>query len=176
MRLQTLLVPTAIALMALPAGGQEPASATAAFLDIEGAEIGTVTLSQTEAGVSIAGNLTEIAVGDHGFHFHETGNCDASTAFESAGKHFNPTAHEHGIENPAGPHAGDLPNVTAAQDGSVSVDLTTELISLIEGDTAYVFDGDGTSLVLHADPDDMQTDPSGNSGDRIACAVIEAAP
>jgi Cu-Zn family superoxide dismutase len=78
------------------------------------------------------------------------------------------------MENPEGPHAGDLMNITAGEDGTVAVELTTDMISLAEGDDpASVFDDDGTALVVHADPDDMVTDPSGNSGDRIACAVIE---
>ena len=78
------------------------------------------------------------------------------------------------MENPEGPHAGDLPNVTAADDGSVTVDLTTDMISVTAGDPAYVFDADGSALVIHAGPDDNVTDPAGNSGDRLACAVIEA--
>lgn len=133
-------------------------------------------MNQGEDGVTIVGNLTGIPAGEHGFHFHAVGDCDAAAAFESAGDHFNPAAHQHGLKNPEGPHAGDLPNVAAAEDGSVAINLTTDLISLTEGDPAYVFDTDGTALMLHADPDDMKTDPSGNSGDRIACAVVVEAP
>lgn len=162
---------TALALIA-PAMAQESAMAT--FMDTEGMEIGSVTLTQGEGSVSMTGELTGVSPGDHGFHFHETGDCDGASGFESAGSHFNPTSHQHGLENPEGPHAGDLPNVTAGDDGTVAVDLTTDMISLTEGDPAYVFDADGTALVLHAGPDDQVTDPSGNSGDRIACAVIEA--
>jgi Cu-Zn family superoxide dismutase len=164
---------TALALI-IPAVAQEPATAQATFMTTDGAEAGSVTLSQGEGGVTISGMLEGMTPGDHGFHFHETGNCDGATKFESAGKHFNPTEHKHGTENPEGPHAGDLPNVTADDTGMVMVELTTGLISLTEGDPAYVFDADGTALVIHAAPDDNVTDPSGNSGDRIACAVIEA--
>jgi superoxide dismutase, Cu-Zn family len=159
----------------LPAAAQDQAGATATFMNAEGAELGVVTLTQGEGSVSISGELTGVPAGEHGFHFHQTGDCDAATMFESAGSHFNPTEHQHGLENPEGPHAGDLPNVTATEAGTVTVDLSTDMISLTEGDPAYVFDDDGTALVLHADADDNVTDPSGNSGDRIACAVIEAA-
>lgn len=171
MKITTLLAPAAILFLAAPAYSQE---AIASFIDSQGAEIGSVTLTHGDGGVTIEGELTGVAAGEHGFHFHAVGDCDPASAFESAGDHFNPTDHQHGLENPQGPHAGDLPNVTAAEDGIVAIDLTTDMISLTEGDPAYVFDADGTALVVHADPDDMVTDPAGNSGDRIACAVIEA--
>jgi Cu-Zn family superoxide dismutase len=158
----------------LPAVGQDQAGATATFINAEGAEVGAVTLTQGESGVTLDGELTGITPGEHGFHFHQTGDCDATTQFESAGAHFNPTDHQHGLENPEGPHAGDLPNVTATEAGIVDVELTSDSISLTEGDPAYVFDDDGTALVIHADADDNVTDPSGNSGDRVACAVVEA--
>lgn len=159
----------------LPAIAQDQASATATFMNADGTEIGVVTLTQGESGVSLSGELSGVEPGEHGFHFHQTGDCDASANFESAGSHFNPTDHQHGLENPEGPHAGDLPNVTADAAGNVTLDLSTDTVSLEEGDPAYVFDEDGTALVLHANADDYVTDPSGNSGDRIACAVIEAA-
>lgn len=166
---------TTLALI-LPTMAQDSATAIANFMSTDGTEIGSVTLTQGDGTVTVSGELTGITPGQHGFHFHQTGDCDGAGGFESAGSHFNPTDHQHGLENPEGPHAGDLPNVTAAEDGTVAVDLTTDLISLAEGDPAYVFDDDGTALVIHADADDNMTDPSGNSGDRIGCAVIEAAP
>ena len=174
MKTTILLTSAAILLLAIPASAQEAGSANATFIDVEGTNIGSVTLTQGDDGVAITGGLSGIAAGEHGFHFHAVGDCDPAGAFESAGGHFNPTEHQHGTENPEGPHAGDLPNVTAAADDTVAVDLSSNLISLTEGDPAYVFDADGTALMIHADPDDMKTDPSGNSGDRIACAVIEA--
>ena len=171
----TILLSSALALaLVLPAMAQENGTAMATFTDTAGTEVGSVTLTQGDDGVTISGMLEGMEPGEHGFHFHETGNCDGADKFESAGKHFNPTDHKHGMENPDGPHAGDLPNVTAAADGTVAVNLTTDTISLIEGDPAYVFDADGTALVIHAGPDDNVTDPAGNSGDRVACAVIEA--
>ena len=165
--------------LSLPAVAQDavvPApGAIARFMDASGQSVGDVTLTQTATGVNISGQLTGMTPGDHGFHFHETGSCDGATKFESAGGHFNPTEHKHGLDNPDGPHAGDLPNVTAAADGTTPVELDTNLLSLTEGQPGYVFDTDGTALVIHAGPDDYKTDPAGNSGDRIACAVIEPA-
>ena len=171
-----IIAASALALsFALPAAAQD-GSAIARFMDASGQAVGDVTLTQTTTGVNVAGQLTGMTPGEHGFHFHETGNCDSATGFESAGGHFNPTDHKHGLENPAGPHAGDLPNVMAADDGTVAVELDTDLISLNESDPGYVFDANGTALVIHAGPDDNKTDPAGNSGDRVACAVIEADP
>jgi Cu-Zn family superoxide dismutase len=164
---------TALALT-IPAVAQQPATATATFMDASGAQVGSVTLTQGDGSVTLAGDITGQTPGQHGFHFHQVGDCDGASGFESAGGHFNPTDHQHGLENPEGPHAGDLPNVTAGDDGAVAVDLTTDLISLTEGEPGYVFDEDGTALVIHAAADDNVTDPSGNSGDRVACAVIEA--
>jgi Cu-Zn family superoxide dismutase len=166
---------TALALI-VPALAQDAGTAQATFITADGTEAGSVTLTQGDGEVTISGMLEGVAPGEHGFHFHETGDCDGATKFESAGKHFNPTEHKHGLENPEGPHAGDLPNVTADDTGMVMIDVASDRISLVEGDPAYIFDADGTALVLHAAPDDNATDPSGNSGDRVACAVIEATP
>jgi Cu-Zn family superoxide dismutase len=175
MKMKLLLIPAATLFCTAQVAAQEPPAAMATFIDAEGASVGSVTLTQSDNTVTIAGELTGIPAGEHGFHFHMTGECDPAVAFESAGEHFNPTDHQHGMENPEGPHAGDLMNITAGEDGTVAVELTTDMISLTESDDdpASVFDEDGTALVVHADPDDMVTDPSGNSGDRIACAVIE---
>ena len=173
--MQKMALSSALALaLVLPALAPDETSASANFVNAEGLEIGNATLTQGEDGVSITGELTGVAPGEHGFHFHQVGDCDATSQFESAGSHFNPTGHKHGLENPEGPHAGDLPNVTASEAGTVTLDLSTDTVSLVEGDEAYVFDEDGTALVLHANADDHRTDPSGNSGDRIACGVIEA--
>lgn len=159
-----------------PAATQSvPPGAVGTFIDLEGQEVGTATLTATDNGVAITAEITGMTPGEHGFHFHETGDCDPTTAFESAGAHFNPEGHQHGLDNPEGAHAGDLPNVTATDDGIATIDLRTPSVSLVEGEPGYVFDEDGTALVFHAEPDDQMTDPSGESGDRLACAVIEAA-
>lgn len=145
--------------------------ARAVMRDAQGAEIGTVTIMQEGSSVRLTGDLTSLPVGEHGFHFHETGTCEAPE-FESAGEHFNPTSASHGTEHPQGPHAGDIPNITGA-DGSTSVDQSNSMVTLMEGQPNSLFDADGTALVIHADPDDYETQPSGNSGARIACGVIE---
>jgi len=163
-------------LSALPGHAQDSAAAAGTFIDASGTELGSVTLTQGDGAVSVIGDVMGIAPGEHGFHFHQTGDCDSSTAFESAGAHFNPNGHQHGLENPQGPHAGDLLNITASDQGMAMIDVSTDTMSLWQDDPAYIFDADGTALVIHAAPDDQSSDPSGNSGDRIACAVIEAAP
>lgn len=163
------LISAALALLAMPALAQD-GGATAVMMDQSGTNLGTLTLTEMDGGLHITGELTGIANGEHGFHIHETGTCDAASKFESAGAHFEPADHQHGKDNPQGPHAGDLLNVTADDDGKVAVDLQTTTVTL-----AQLLDEDGSALVLHADPDDYKTDPSGNSGDRFACGVIEGA-
>jgi superoxide dismutase, Cu-Zn family len=155
----------------LPSAAQD-ASATATLVDQSGATLGTLTLMDMDGGIHISGDLTGVPNGDHGFHIHETGICDASGKFESAGAHFNPLSNQHGTENPQGPHAGDLMNVTADDDGNAAVDLHSAGATIAAGDTG-INDADGAAIVLHADPDDYKTDPSGNSGDRFACGVVE---
>jgi Cu-Zn family superoxide dismutase len=112
--------------------------------------------------------------GLHGFHIHAVGKCDPPD-FSSAGQHFNPTGKQHGALNPAGSHAGDLPNLNVGPDGVGRLETTTEQITLGTGPTS-VWDADGSALVLHAAPDDFKTDPTGNAGARIACGVITKAP
>ena len=161
-----------IALPAMAQGG----AATAVVIDQSDATIGTLTLMDMDGGIQVSGELKGVPNGDHGFHIHETGVCDAAGKFESAGAHFNPEGKQHGAENLEGPHAGDLMNVTADDNGNATVDLHNMGATIADGD-ASIRDADGAAIVLHADPDDYKTDPSGNSGDRIACGVIEfAAP
>ncbi len=170
----------AFAALAVPALAQDATSGNAAgakaeVMDLDGKSLGTLELATMGSGVHITGTLAGLPGGDHGIHIHTTGDCDAAGKFESAGPHFNPTDHKHGSENPEGPHAGDLPNLSVPPEGAgVIVDLTAESVTLGEGDNS-LFDADGSAIVIHADPDDYRSDPSGNSGDRIACGVIEAA-
>ena len=103
-----------------------------------------------------------LAPGVHGIHLHAVGRCEGPD-FKSAGPHWNPAGKQHGHDNPLGAHLGDLPNLTVGADGRGTASFS------VQGDIA---DADGTSLVIHAKPDDYKTDPSGNSGDRIACAVL----
>lgn len=164
----------AFTVLALPALAQDAGTATAEIKDLDGKTLGTLDLMDMDGGVHISGELMGLPAGDHGIHIHEKGVCDAAGKFESAGGHFNPTAHKHGKDNPEGPHAGDLPNLTVAPEGAGAlVDLADDTVTLAAGENSLL-DADGSAIVIHADPDDYKTDPSGNSGDRIACGVIEA--
>lgn len=147
--------------------------AAAVLLDSEGNTVGDASFTETDEGVEIQVTLREFmaaADGEHGLHIHTTGACTPD--FSAAGGHFNPTGAEHGLENPNGPHAGDLPNLTVDADGNAMYQELNTIITLEEGETALM-DADGSALVIHAGTDDMMTDPSGESGDRIACGVIE---
>ncbi|MCY7271142.1 MAG: superoxide dismutase family protein [Sphingomonas bacterium] len=154
--------------------GNAIAGAPAAFFFKSGAaaELGTVTVSEDPAGLMLNLSATGMPAGVHGIHLHETGLCDGPK-FESAGKHWNPAGKQHGRDNPAGAHAGDLANLTIAADGSAKVSIPIAGAMIASG-AMMLADADGTALVVHAKPDDYKTDPSGDSGDRIACAVLAA--
>lgn len=132
-----------------------------------GRPIGTVRAWQTAGGVTFRVEASGLPHGIHGIHVHGIGRCDPPN-FASAGPHWNPLAKMHGLNNPLGPHAGDLPNVEVAANGVLGATLV-----LANASMASLVDADGASLVIHAQPDDYKTDPSGNSGARIACAVIQ---
>lgn len=137
-----------------------------------GASLGTLALQQSGGGVRITGTLTGLPGGRaHGIHFHQVGRCDPPD-FTSAGAHLNPTGALHGLDNPLGPHAGDLPNISTNATGQATLDLTTTRVTLDATGPRGLFGGDGTALVLHMNADDQRSDPSGNSGDRIACGVV----
>lgn len=114
-------------------------------------------------------NLTE---GKYGVHVHETGVCDADSAFDTAGGHFNPTMSEHGDINADPSHAGDLGNLEVDEEGSFEHEVLAEGLTMLPGDSASLADDDGSAVIIHAGEDDLETDPSGESGDRWACAVI----
>ncbi len=125
-----------------------------------------------------AGNLVRLRISVHGFtpgihgvHLHQTGRCDAP-GFESAGPHWNPTGHAHGRLNPHGPHLGDLPNLQVAANGSGRIAFSVPVPAGTAAGANPLLDADGTAIVIHAAPDDLRTDPSGNSGARIACGVL----
>jgi superoxide dismutase, Cu-Zn family len=152
-------------------GATAGAEMSAQLIDRQGQPIGTVRLSEAGQGVQVAIEARNLPAGQRGIHFHETGRCDPPS-FESAGSHFAPQGRQHGLENPQGPHAGDMENLNVGQDGTVNTTITTQLVTLRQGQPNSLVDGDGTALVIHAEQDDQRTDPSGNSGDRIACAMI----
>lgn len=144
-------------------------TATAALRTAAGADVGTVTATEMAGGIQLKIDARGMPAGMHGAHVHTTGRCDAPD-FTTAGGHWNPTAKQHGTSNPAGPHAGDAPNLTIGADGSGAV-----TIMLPAGTMDGLLDADGSAFVIHAGADDYKTDPSGNSGGRIACGVFAAA-
>ncbi len=149
---------------------KEPLSAGAALKDKDGKDVGAATLIQTDDGVRIAVTVYRLPPGTHGLHVHDVGLCTPPD-FSSAGVHFNPGGKQHGRLNPAGPHAGDLPNLVVAASGEGGIDITTRGVTLGPAPTSLLGDR-GTSIVVHATADDEKTDPTGNSGGRIACGVI----
>jgi len=151
-------------------------SATANLTTASGAAAGTVRLRQAAGGmVTVDVNAAGLTPGAHGIHFHEVGLCDGAGAFASAGAHYNPLSKEHGLERPAGPHAGDAPNLVAGTDGNATLSFTTDRVTLTSGGTS-LFDANGSAVVVHAAPDDQVTQPSGNSGARVACGVVQLTP
>ncbi len=146
-------------------------SARADVVDASGAGIGAVILTGSADGVELNGALIGLPPGEHGFHIHETGSCEPPIS-ESAGSHYAPGGNPHGFDASGGPHAGDMRNLVVADDSTATVDQTNERVSL-EGGDAELLDDDGSALVIHAGPDDYSSQPSGGSGDPIACGVIE---
>ncbi len=154
------------------------ASATASIRNAAGEERGTAQIWQDRDNVThVDVQVSGLPPGPHAIHFHAAGVCDASgaTPFASAGSHYNPLGRQHGLDNAAGPHAGDAPNFTVAADGTGRATLTTDRVSLTEGSTT-LFDTDGTAIVIHAAADDQISQPAGNAGARIACGVVQRAP
>lgn len=145
-------------------------SRTVSFVNAQGQPAGTATLTTVEGGIFISAQLRNLPEGTHGFHVHQTGSCQAPS-FESAGGHLNPTSREHGFLNPRGEHAGDLPNITIRSDGTAAADAVARGLVLGSGANGLL-DDDGSALVVHAGVDDYRTEPSGNSGPRIACAIV----
>lgn len=154
--------------------GAGSASARAELRDTAGTVVGTATLADMGGGVHLELTVEGLTPGEHGVHIHAVGQCDPAgeTPFSSAGGHFNPDSAQHGLENPQGPHAGDLPNMTVGADGRGTLTAMAEGFTIADGERT-LFDADGAAIVVHADPDDMRSDPAGNAGSRVACGVIE---
>jgi Cu-Zn family superoxide dismutase len=163
---------TATVLLTLSAcAGVEPAapSATAAIADAAGRPVARATVRPAPGGLAVHVEAAGLAPGTYGVHLHAVGRCEAP-AFASAGGHWNPAGRQHGRDNPAGPHMGDLPNLAVAADGRGAIDFTVPGAAF-EGPSPLL-DADGAAVVVHAQADDYRTDPSGNSGARIACGVL----
>ena len=141
--------------------------ATAVLMDPDGKEVGKVTLTAVPTGVLLDADLTALPPGDHAFHIHEFGKCDAPD-FKSAGGHFNPEEDEHGLMNQAGPHGGDMPNIHVPENGKLRIGVLNQMVNLSRG----LLDKDGSAIVIHEGADDYKTDPAGHAGARIACGVI----
>ena len=174
----------AAALLAMGGGGavtvhamssgptQRLPAAESALADAQGVSKGTLDIVQDKDGLRLTLRATGIAPGPHGVHIHMVGKCDGPD-FASAGAHWNPLSRQHGPQNAAGAHLGDLPNIEIGADGTGMVSYT--LAASLDRGAHPLLDADGAAIVIHAGPDDMKTDPSGNSGGRIACGVITKA-
>lgn len=158
---------------ALPITAAAQKSAHADLVNAQGAKVGSAKITSTANGVKIAVKVSQLTPGEHGIHIHTVGKCEGP-AFTSAGGHFNPTSAHHGAHNTQDPHPhlGDLDNLNVGKNGKGNATFTISGITLGEGANSLFHDG-GTALVIHAKADDLMSDPSGNSGDRIACGVVE---
>ena len=155
----------------LPSIAAASPAATAELKDAAGKPVGTATFAAAGHGVQVKVKVAGLKPGPHGFHVHAAGLCEGPD-FKTAAGHFNPAGKKHGLDSPAGHHGGDLPNLVAGADGAGEATSILAGVTLGEGE-ASLFHAGGTALVIHADADDGKTDPSGNSGARIACGVVQ---
>lgn len=165
---RTIALAIATMFLAVPLAAQEVGRST--FIDREGKDVGSLTVEHGSGATLLLLTLHDLPPGPHAIHIHAAGTCTPPT-FDSAGPHWNPSSHQHGKDNPKGKHAGDLDNLNIPADGKLEIQIPLPGIAL-RGDGGLL-DQDGAALVIHAGPDDYKTDPSGNSGDRIACAPIQ---
>lgn len=154
---------------AAPVTAQD-APAAAVLKDLKGSDAGTAKFSSTTSGVLLELDLQGLPPNAWvAVHIHQTGDCDPTTGYESAGPHFNPAEVEHGYVSATGPHAGDMPNQRADEEGAIRAQIFAPLIMLTGGEP----DIRGKAIVVHAKPDDYHSQPAGNAGDRLLCGIIE---
>ncbi|TVV69996.1 superoxide dismutase family protein [Sphingomonas solaris] len=151
--------------------GPPPAPATATLTGPTGTVLGNATLTPVRNGIRLVVEGTGLTPGAHGVHIHAVGRCEAPD-FTSAGPHWNPTGMKHGKDAPGGPHMGDVPNMMVGADGTGKLEAT--MPGTITGGASPLLDADGAAVVIHAAADDYKTDPSGNSGGRVACGAVTA--
>ena len=145
-----------------------PREFTAQLQDAHGSPMGTATLTEVSGGVRLTVDATGLTPGNHAIHVHERGVCTGPD-FYSAGLHFNPSVRHHGLLNPLGPHAGDFPDLEVGADGHAQYNVVNTALKLSGPDALKP---DSGAIVVHAAADDQLSDPSGNSGARIACGVL----
>ena len=165
-------LPFALATSACATAADTPAAPTAAakLAAGDGAARGTASVTQAADGLHVLVKAIGVTPGIHAVHIHTTGQCTGPD-FTSAGGHWNPTAHKHGKDNPAGPHMGDMPNMQAKPDGSGEIEYVVPGGAISDGATPLL-DADGAAIVIHAQADDYKSDPTGNAGGRVACGVL----
>ena len=159
------------ALVALSIASAAAQTAKAVVKNADGATIGSIDLSQVSDGVLVKLSVKGLPPGEHAFHVHAVGKCEPP--FTSAGGHFNPDNKKHGMMSAEGHHAGDMPNLIVPASGEVAVEIVNTAVTLEKGKPNSLYKPDGTAFVIHAAADDYKTDPTGNAGGRIGCAVVE---
>lgn len=165
-----LLAPLALAGCATMSAGTQETLGTADLRMADGRSAGTAALVAVGNSLAVDVEVSGVPAGAKGFHLHTTGQCTPPD-FQSAGGHLNPLNQDHGFADPDGSHLGDLPNIDIEPSGVTRARFN--LTGTREEVLSYIFDNDGTTVMIHAQPDDYVTDPSGNSGSRIVCGVLQ---
>lgn len=171
MKLTLIAIATILLFGVVACNNPKPKSTKVELRNAAGNVVGNATITEDSDGAMIHLEAKNLPPGIHGIHVHSAGLCDGPD-FISAGGHLNPDNKKHGAKNPQGPHAGDLSNITVAEDGTVKTDLHLRHVTMDDKPGSLLY-AQGTSLIIHGGPDDEMTDPSGNSGPRIACGVIK---